>query len=310
MKSAALLTGRVYNIQRFSIQDGPGIGTTVFLKGCPLECLWCSNPESQNPIPEIAHRNSLCNSCGDCLKVCDGKAISLSSSDGASIIKIDREKCNNCGKCIDACTNGALKFYGQYMSVDEVFDEVSRDIAFYSKSGGGVTVSGGEPLSQANFVAELFHRCRKMGIHTTIDTCGYASVSALKKVLVETDLVLFDLKLMNSRQHKRFTGRYNEVVLRNARLIVAKGIKMIIRIPIVSGINDSEENLVETARFVSELDNKLHVDLLPYHRFGESKYKMLGRDYQLTNVKPPDEEQLQRAMEIFKRYGLDCAIQR
>lgn len=308
-KSVATVTGSVFDIQRFSIQDGPGIRTTVFLKGCPLKCLWCSNPESQSSVPEVAHRDSLCNGCGDCLKVCAPEAISLTSSDGAFKIKIDREKCNNCGKCINVCTAGALKFYGQYMSVDEVFDEVRRDGLFYSNSGGGVTASGGEPLSQADFVAELFHRCKRIGIHTTLDTCGYASVSALEKVLAETDLVLFDLKLMNSRQHRRFTKKDNKVILRNAGLVVAKRVPMIIRIPLIPGVNDLEENLVETARFVSELDNKLHVHLLPYHRFGESKYKMLDRDYQLTDVKSPNDEQLQKAVEIFRQCGLDCAIQ-
>lgn len=310
MRSSAIVTPSVFNIQRFSIHDGPGIRTTVFLKGCPLRCLWCSNPESQSPVPEVAHRDSLCTGCGDCLKVCDEEAISLSSSDVAFKIKVDREKCNNCGKCVDVCTIRALKVYGQTMSVDGVFDEVRRDIAFYSNSGGGVTAGGGEPLGQADFVAELFRRCRRIGIHTTLDTCGYSSVSALEKVLAETDLVLFDLKLMNNRQHRRFTKRYNGVILRNARLVVAKGVPMIIRIPVIPGINDSEENLSEIARFVSELDNNLHVDLLPYHRFGESKYRMLDRDYQLTDMKPPNEEQLQRVVEIFKKYGLDCAIER
>lgn len=241
--------------------------------------------------------------------MCTEEAISLSSSDGGFKIKIDREKCNNCGKCIDICTAGSLKFYGQTMSIDEVFDEVRKDTDFYSKSGGGVTASGGEPLEQSDFVAELFRRCRRIGIHTTLDTSGYSSLSALEKVLAETDLALFDLKLMNRQQHKRFTVRYNDVIFRNARLIVAKGVPMIIRVPLIPGVNDSEENLEETARFVFELDNKLHVDLLPYHRFGAGKYEMLDMDYQLTNVKPPDEEQRQRAMEVFKRYGLDCAIQ-
>lgn len=310
MKSLTIVTGTVFNIQRFSIQDGPGIRTTVFLKGCPLGCLWCSNPESQNSTPEVAHRDSLCTGCGDCLKACAPEAISLNSSEGASKVKIDREKCTNCGKCVDVCTIGALKAYGQIMSVDEVFDEVRRDIAFYQNSGGGVTAGGGEPLSQADFVAELFRRCRRIGIHTTLDTSGYARVSALEKVLAETDLVLFDLKLMNSRQHRRFTGRYNGVILRNARLVIAQGVPMIIRIPLIPGINCYEENLGEIARFVSGLDNNLHIDLLPYHRLGESKYTMLDRAYKLNDVKPPDGEQLQKAVEIFKEYGLDCAIEK
>lgn len=310
MKSGATLTGMVFNIQRFSIQDGPGIRTTVFFKECPLRCLWCSNPESQSPFPEVAHRDSLCTGCGDCLKVCDQEAISVTTSDGAFAITIDRERCTNCGKCIDACTVGALRFYGQTMSIDEVFDEARRDMDFYSNSGGGVTAGGGEPLRQADFVAEWFRRCRGIGIHTVLDTCGYARVSALEKVLPETDLVLFDLKLMNGQYHKRFTGKNNEVILRNARLVVARGVPMIARLPLIPGINDSEEHLVETARFVSGLDSKLHVDLLAYHRLGETKYKMLDKDYQLAETVSPSEEQLQKAVEIFKQHGLDCDIQR
>jgi pyruvate formate lyase activating enzyme len=309
VKSTRGVQGRVFNIQRFSIEDGPGIRTTVFLKGCPLQCLWCSNPESQNPFPEIAHSDSLCNGCGKCVEVCPEQAIILGSGESKEKIKIDRGKCNNCGKCIEACIFGALKFYGQTMSVDEVFDEVKKDMGFYSNSGGGVTASGGEPLSQADFVAELFRRCREEGIHTAIETCGYYNVSAAKKVFAETDLVMFDLKLMNRLQHKRVTGKYNDLIHRNIRSLVDRGVPTIIRIPVIPGINDSEENLAEIARFVQKLDKKLPVELLRYHRFGVSKYKMLDRDYQLTNLEPPPQEQLQKSVEIFKKYGLDCALQ-
>jgi pyruvate formate lyase activating enzyme len=162
---------------------------------------------------------------------------------------------------------------------------------------------------QADFVAALFHRLQRTGIHTTIDTSGYSSLSALEKVLPEVDLFLFDVKLMNRQEHKKFTGKYNDVILRNARLIVEKGVPMIIRVPLIHGINDSRENLDETARFISELDNALHVDLLPYHRYGIGKYEMLDMDYQLSDTEYLNEEQLQRAMEVFERYGLDCEIQ-
>jgi pyruvate formate lyase activating enzyme len=310
MKACGTVTGRVFNIQRFSIQDGPGIRTTVFLKECPLRCLWCSNPESQNPFPEVAHRDSLCTSCGDCLSGCDAGAIRLISGDSTAKIRIDRKKCTNCGRCVAICAAGALRVYGEPMSVDDVFAEVRRDIAFYKRSGGGVTASGGEPLMQPEFVVELFRRCRAAGIHTAIDTCGYAAVSDLENVLAETDLVLFDLKLMNNRQHRQYTKKYNTVIRRNVGLAIAKGVPLVIRIPFIPGVNDADEELVELARFVSELDHKKHVDLLPYHRFGESKYTMLDRHYELNGVTPPEEERMQRATEIFKRYRLDCAIQK
>jgi pyruvate formate lyase activating enzyme len=186
MKLTTELAGKVFNIQRFSIQDGPGIRTTVFMKGCPLNCLWCSNPESQSPDSDIAHRDSLCTGCGDCIPVCEEKAIRLSPNKDRFRIKINRERCVSCGKCVDTCLAEALKAYGQTLTVDEVFDEVKRDIDFYSRSEGGVTAGGGEPLMQADFVTELFRRCREIGIHTTLDTSGHGTINALKKVLVET----------------------------------------------------------------------------------------------------------------------------
>lgn len=303
--------GSIFNIQHFSTQDGPGIRTTVFFKGCPLSCLWCSNPESQNANPEIAHRDTLCFGCGDCLKACAPEAITLSNvENGKYEITVDRKKCTDCGACIDVCSAGVLKNYGRSMSVIEVFEEVKRDELYYSNSEGGVTASGGEPLTQADFVYELFRLSRRIGIHTTLDTCGYADTDTVKKVLSETDLVLYDLKIMNPSQHRQYTKRDNEVILRNAETIASMRIPMIIRIPLVPGINDWEENLKETARFVSKLNNNLHVDLLPYHRLGENKYKMLDQRYQLNSVTPPTDDQQRKAIEIFEQYGLDCAIQR
>lgn len=309
MNPEETITGTIFNIQRFSIQDGPGIRTTVFLKGCPLSCLWCSNPESQNPLPEVAHRDLLCVGCGNCVKVCTQGAIRLIANDESSRVKIDREKCITCGKCVAECTAEALKIYGQRMSVEDVFEEVRRDIAFYENSGGGVTASGGEPLNQADFVRELFRRCRKIGIHTAMETCGYGSQADLEKVLSETDLVLYDLKLMNSREHSKYTKKFNKRILNNARLIGKTGVPLIIRVPLIPGINDSETNMDEMAQFVYELDHERPVDLLPYHRFGESKYKMLDRPYELMDAKPPEGELLERAVAIFKRYNLVCEIQ-
>ena len=304
----AKLSGTIFNIQRFSTEDGPGIRTTVFFKGCPLRCLWCSNPESQSPIKQVAHRDSLCNGCESCKKVCSMEAISLRPSNGSFIIKIDRNKCNNCGRCIEACKAGALQFYGQSITVDELFTEVKKDIGYYFKSQGGITASGGEPLEQINFVAELFQKCRNIGIHTTLDTCGYSAPSALDKILDKVDLVLFDIKLMNRQQHKQLTGKYNDVILQNAHLIANKGIQMIIRIPLIPNFNDSEDNLNEIAYFISQLDNTPPVVLLPYHRLGVNKYKMLDIDYQLMDVMPPDEKHIYRCQEIIKRYGLRVSI--
>lgn len=310
METSKKLKATIFNIQRFSLQDGPGIRTTVFFKGCPLKCIWCSNKESQNYFPEVAHRDSLCNGCENCLAECSKGAISISSNNKAYNIKINRETCTNCGQCVDACKSGALQIYGKSRTVDEVFEIIKRDSLFYINSGGGVTASGGEPLEQADFLYQLFKNCQSVGIHTTLDTSGYANEADLIKILPVTNLVLFDLKLMNNDKHMEFTGRSNDQILKNARIIMDKGIEMIIRIPLLPGINDSDENLSETAKFVANHGKDVSLNLLPYHRFGESKYKMLDCAYQLTSLISPTEEKLQNAINIFRSIGLHCTIQR
>jgi pyruvate formate lyase activating enzyme len=221
---------------------------------------------------------------------------------------IDRKKCNNCGKCIEVCVPGALKVYGNEMSVDEVYREVARDKPFYKNSEGGVTVSGGEPLANADFVAELFKRCRDAGIHTCIETCGYATAGSWDKVLPYTDLVLYDLKLMDDSLHLKMTGQSNEKIMQNLRHIVANGVSIVIRIPVIPGINDSKENLIETARFVAGLDGLKKVNLLQYHRLGESKYAMLDRKYKLEELVPQEFIQLEELIAVFKPFNLDCEI--
>lgn len=297
--------GIVFNIQRYSIHDGPGIRTTVFLKGCPLRCLWCSNPESQNSWPEVAHNDSLCNQCGQCLGVCDEQAISVDDKG----IFINRKRCTNCGKCVEVCTPEALKIFGKKVSIEEVFKEVEKDVQFYRNSGGGVTVSGGEPLAQPAFVAALFRLCQDAGINTCLDTCGYAGASALEQVLPYTSLVLFDVKLSDPRAHRRWTKRSNERIIRNLRLVAMKGIATIIRVPLVPGFNDSDEELKGIARTVAgALKGVGKVNLLPYHRYGVGKFKMLDRRYRLDSLARPKDAKLQRAKEIFGSFGFGCEV--
>jgi pyruvate formate lyase activating enzyme len=298
--------GVIFNIQRFSVQDGPGIRTTVFFKGCPLRCPWCSNPESQRPYLEVAHRDTLCDQCGRCVEACDLKAISLADKG----VRIDREICNNCGKCVSVCSPHALRVLGQVLSVEDVFHEIERDELYYRNSKGGVTASGGEPLSQSHFVSALFKRCQEAGIHTTLDTCGYATRPVLERVLEYTDLVLYDLKLVDPVIHRKVTKKPNQSILRNVRYIVEREIPIIIRVAVIPGFTGTAENIRAVASFVEELDGDISVNLLPYHRFGTGKYKMLDRKYELSRLKAPSEEELRTIVDIFQSFALPCEIVR
>jgi pyruvate formate lyase activating enzyme len=297
-------TGLIFNIQRYSIEDGPGIRTTVFLKGCLLECLWCSNPESQRFYPEIAYMDSLCNKCGRCIELCAEKAISINSKG----VHINRKSCTNCGKCIEVCSPQALKVFGKEMTVQEVFHEIQADIQYYLNSLGGITVSGGEPLYQPDFTVALLKRCRDEGINTCLDTSGYGDPAALEEVLAYTSLVLFDLKHMNPAAHLKLTRRSNRQIIRNLELTVAAGIPLIIRIPLIPGLNNSDEELMATGRFLAGMKGVKKVQFLPYHTFGMGKYKMLDRRYKLSELGPPTDKELQRAKEILVSSGINFEV--
>jgi len=296
--------GIIFNIQKFSVHDGPGIRTTVFMKGCPLRCRWCSNAESMNPEPELGVIYSNCNNCGKCIKVCPEGVISLEDEK----IRFDRQKCTACGECVAACAPGALTVYGKRVTVDDVFREVNKDKAFYEGSSGGVTASGGEALQQADFVAELFKRCREAGIGTCLDTSGYAPTDKLEKVLVFTDYVLYDIKHMDAKAHKQFTSVPNEIILHNAEVVAASGAHMLCRLPLIKGVNDSEENITKTAKFLKTLGNSAGIELLPYHRLGIGKYKTLDRTYPGESFQTPDTERLEAAKKIFEEHGVPCTI--
>jgi len=304
ISQTAKVKGILLNIQRYNTHDGPGIRTLVFMKGCPLRCLWCDNPESQEKYPEVGFAEKNCIKCGRCLEACSVGAI-VESEKGK---EINREVCNKCGKCIEVCPVGALKFLGKEMSVEEVIKEVEKDILFYLNSGGGVTISGGEPTMQSEFVEALLKECHKKGIHSAIETCGYARWEDFEKVLRYTDLVLYDLKQMDPVKHKQFTGVSNELILENAKKIAAKGISMIIRVPLVPGYTDSEKNIEAVGEFVKGLGAVEEICLLPYHRLGESKYKKLGRQYKLQGLLPLDESYLQKLEGLVKSMGLRVQI--
>lgn len=303
-----MVNGRVVKIQRFSIQDGPGIRTTVFLKGCPLKCLWCSNPETQDFFPELGYYTFRCiNECNKCIYACEHGAIS-NNQEGK--IAIDRSKCVRCWECIEVCPSGALTIIGKQMSEEEVVEKVMKDYPFYVASGGGVTLSGGEPLYQHEFAKEIFKICGEKNVHRTLDTSGMAPWDLFKEVIEYTDLVLYDIKCLDPVQHKEFTGTNNKLILENAKRVSKEGVPMIIRFPVIPGINDQEKNLRALVKFVETLDSLLEVNLLLYHRLGVSKYEMLGRDCSLKSLKSPSPEYMEWIREFFNFLGVKAVIGR
>ena len=298
------ITGTVFNIQRYSIDDGPGVRTTVFFKGCPLSCLWCSNPESQSPNPEVSWRYTSCKQCGTCVNVCPEKAITLQNGD----IRVDRVLCKLCGKCADACIQEALSISGKEMTADEVFNVVKRDFDYYEASGGGVTASGGEILAQADFVTALFKKCREEGIGTCADTSGFGDPAALAKILGYSDIVLYDLKHMDPSEHERACGQSNGLILSNLDLAFKSGAQVIVRVPLIPEYNTSDEALTAIAQAVRDRSGGAEVNIMPYHRYGANKYRMLGKKYPLENLRELTQQEKDRAKEIFVSYGTKCEV--
>ena len=296
--------GVVFHIQRYSIQDGPGIRTTVFLKGCPLRCAWCSNPESQEHHPEILFRSQQCQKSGACAKACEVGAIKL--IDGAP--RLDRSTCTMCMDCVEACTSDALEISGKHMKLEDVVDEACRDEIFYLNSGGGVTLSGGEPLSQPDFSRRFLQACRDRSIHTALDTCGHASWQVMGPVLEHTDLVLFDLKHLSPRKHLDGTGAKNDLILGNLRRILdSKNTRVWIRIPLIPGYNDTTPHLKELALALRETGAE-KVSLLGFHHWGRSKYPALGREYSYDGVDALPKTTLELAKTVLEARGIAVTI--
>ena len=298
------MKGTIFNIQRFSIHDGPGVRTTVFLKGCPLTCPWCHNPEGQSYAPELVYRENRCRHCGDCLRACALKA--LSSVEGS--IVVDPEACNGCGACVEVCATGALEIAGQVLTSAEVMAEIERDRVFYDQSGGGVTFSGGEPLSQPDFLCDLLGACREREIHTALDTTGYAAPEVVRCVSDLADLFLFDVKVVDDERHRRLMGVPCRPILQNLEYLAGKGCNIILRVPIIPGFTDDEENICEIARLARSLGDGQRVSILPYHDTAIAKYHRLRRLYELSSISPPSRERLTELAALLEGFGLSVQI--
>ena len=293
------LKGIVFKVQRYSIQDGPGIRTTVFLKGCPLRCWWCANPEGQALYPEVFVRTTRCTECGKCVDVCSCNAISA----GKEGVQIDRDKCDLCMKCVDVCLTGALERVGEHMTVGEIVDEVSKDKLYYRNSGGGVTLSGGEPLYQGDFAINILKECKKRSIDTALDTTLCTNWDVVDRALEYTDLVLCDIKHLDTEMHRQLTGVGNELILENLkRVINTKRAKVWIRIPLIPNYNDSEEHITRIVETLLEMPVE-KVSLLVYHELGKSKYEFLGKAFPFAEVDKISEDKVESLEKIIRYYG-------
>lgn len=290
-------SGLVFNIQRYSLHDGPGIRSTVFFKGCPLNCWWCHNPESQDRSPEVRVVESRCLRCGECFDACPQQ--------GAGPMIAEAAHCTRCGACVAACPSGAREMMGRRMTVEEVVQEVLRDRLFYDDSGGGVTISGGEPLLQPVFLRALVRSLREHSVHVAVDTCGYASQAALLSIAPDVNLFLYDLKAIDDPLHMRHTGVSNRVILDNLQRLAQVHDQIWIRVPLIPGFNSDE--LPQIAQFVSSISSIRQVHILPYHELGLHK-RTRGPEPPQDTIESPSEQQLQAAADTFRACGLNALI--
>ena len=293
-------TGTIFDIKRYAINDGPGIRLTVFLKGCPLSCVWCHNPESISPNPQKMVLNTACIGCGECVKACPHGACKL----GPQGITTDKSKCTRCGHCAKVCPSEATEMAGRQASVAEIMEMVDKESLFFDKSGGGVTFSGGEPLMQVEFLLALLEACGARHVHRTVDTCGLARTDDLLRVARDTELFLYDLKVMDPALHERYTGARNERILANLQALAETGAKINIRIPLIQGVNADQANLEQTGAFVAALPGEQSVNLLPFHAAASQKYLKLNLPCNLDGIGEPCEETVDQAVACLQAYDL------
>lgn len=292
-KSKSKISAIISNIQRFSVHDGTGIRTLIFFKGCPMECAWCSNPETQSPHIQVMQTKINCMHCNKCIDICPQNALKL--KEGVVISK--PQKCDLCGKCEEICPTNNIKLVGMEYSIDELVEIILRDKVFYSRTDGGVTYSGGEPTTQIRFLIELSKKLKSHNINIGIETCGYFNLNDFKKLLPYLDVIYFDLKVINDEKHKKFTGQSNKVVLNNLKKLKDIFNNIIIRLPLIPGYTDDDENIYDIINMLKEINIK-RIDILPYHRLGAKKYVWMDKDYELDRIEP--KQALERSDEVKK----------
>lgn len=290
------MKAKIFEIKRFAVHDGDGIRTTVFFKGCPLKCVWCHNPEGISFKPELAYYQNKCINCGECIGICPSDAQKMTEN----AHEFDREKCISCGRCAEVCLGGALTHYGKEVTLDELLPRLTEDKEFYDNSGGGVTLSGGECLMQADFCAELLSKLKSLGINTAVDTCGFVSRESIEKVIPYTDSFLYDFKAYDEEVHIRCTGQSNEIILENLEYIDSMGKNIEIRIPYVPNFNDDQ--IPKIAKFLTKLKNVSRIRVLPYHNYAGSKYASLDMQNTLPEILPTGDE-IKKAEEYLRSLG-------
>jgi len=297
-------TGEIFDIKKYAIHDGPGIRTTVFFKGCPLSCWWCHNPESLGTATQRLYRGERCIGCQECLAACSNGAI-RQFEDQLKWIAAD---CRYCRICAKVCPAEAVEFIGQTMTVDEVVAEIAKDTLFYDQSGGGVTISGGEPLMQPSFLIQLLDACGEQGLHRTVDTSGQADTQTLLETALRTDLFLYDLKHMDPEKHYHYTGVSNDMILTNLKQLSRQGARIIIRLPVIPGINADEENIERTGALAATLPGVIGISILPYHCAAEAKYRNLDLKNKAFDIQRPTADVIASVARQLASYNLEVKI--
>ena len=297
-------TGEIFDIKKFAIHDGPGIRTTVFFKGCPLSCWWCHNPESLSTAPQRLYRRERCIGCQECLAACSNGAI----REFEGQLQWTADECRYCRSCASACPAEAVEFIGHTMTVDEVVVEIAKDTPFYDQSGGGVTISGGEPLMQPSFLIQLLDACGEQGLHRTVDTSGHADTQTLLETASRVDLFLYDLKHMDPEKHYRYTGVSNDMILTNLEQLSHQGARIIIRLPVIPGINADEKNIERTGALAASLSGVIGINILPYHCAAEAKYRNLDLKNKASDIQRPSEDVIASVAQQLESYNLEVKI--